>query len=136
MGKIRVTNIRVYAYHGCLSEETAIGSDYRVDVEVIADFDTGKPISRDMLYKKWNQIMNGSGLIDSPNDYSYYCLRHTFATYRLQYGKVDIRTLAKIMGCSVVYIEQHYDSARVENMTDYITRGVSREDGFSQVVLE
>lgn len=37
MGKIRVTNIRVYAYHGCLSEETAIGSDYRVDVEVTAD---------------------------------------------------------------------------------------------------
>ena len=27
---------------------------------------------------------------DSPNDYTYYCLRHTFATYRLQYGKIDI----------------------------------------------
>lgn len=37
MGKIRVTNIRAYAYHGCLSEETAIGSDYRVDVEIEAD---------------------------------------------------------------------------------------------------
>ncbi len=37
MGKIRVTNIRVYAYHGCLREETKIGSDYRVDVEVEAD---------------------------------------------------------------------------------------------------
>lgn len=39
MGKIRVTNIRVYAYHGCLSEETAIGSDYRVDVEVEANLE-------------------------------------------------------------------------------------------------
>lgn len=39
MGKIRVTNIRVYAYHGCLPEETAIGSDYRVDVEVTADLE-------------------------------------------------------------------------------------------------
>ncbi|TVZ52637.1 dihydroneopterin aldolase [Dokdonia sp. Hel_I_53] len=37
MGKIRVTNIRVYAYHGCLSEETAIGSDYNVDVEITAE---------------------------------------------------------------------------------------------------
>ncbi len=37
MGKIRVTNIRVYAYHGCLTEETKIGSDYRVDVEIEAD---------------------------------------------------------------------------------------------------
>ncbi len=39
MGKIKVTNIRVYAYHGCLSEETTIGSDYRVDVEVFADLE-------------------------------------------------------------------------------------------------
>ena len=37
MGKIRVSNIRVYAYHGCLIEEKKIGSDYRVDVEVEAD---------------------------------------------------------------------------------------------------
>lgn len=30
-------NIRVYAYHGCLKEESIIGSDYRVDVEVNAE---------------------------------------------------------------------------------------------------
>ena len=40
MGIIKVENIRVYAYHGCLKEETAIGSDYRVDVEVKADLQT------------------------------------------------------------------------------------------------
>lgn len=34
MGKIKVKNIRVYAHHGCLKEETAIGSEYRVDVSV------------------------------------------------------------------------------------------------------
>ena len=37
MGLIKVENIRVYAYHGCLKEETKIGSDYRVDLEVKAD---------------------------------------------------------------------------------------------------
>lgn len=37
MGIIRVTNIQVYAYHGCLIEEGKIGSDYRVDVEVKAN---------------------------------------------------------------------------------------------------
>jgi dihydroneopterin aldolase len=37
MGTIKVTNIRVYAYHGCLKEETRIGSDYRVDVSIEAD---------------------------------------------------------------------------------------------------
>lgn len=37
MGIIKVENIRVYAYHGCLVEEGKIGSDYRVDVEVKAN---------------------------------------------------------------------------------------------------
>jgi len=37
MGKIKVENIRLYAYHGCLIEESKIGSHYRVDIEVNAD---------------------------------------------------------------------------------------------------
>lgn len=37
LGKITVKNIRVYAHHGCLKEETAIGSQYRVDITVNAD---------------------------------------------------------------------------------------------------
>ena len=37
MGIVRVDNIRLYAYHGCLEEEALIGSDYRVDVSVEAD---------------------------------------------------------------------------------------------------
>ena len=37
MGVIKVENIRVFAHHGCLKEETIIGSNYRVDVEVKAN---------------------------------------------------------------------------------------------------
>lgn len=37
MGIIKVENIRIFAYHGCLEEETKIGSDYRVDLEVKAN---------------------------------------------------------------------------------------------------
>ena len=37
MGKITVSNIRVYAYHGCLKEEGVIGSDYLVTVEIFSD---------------------------------------------------------------------------------------------------
>lgn len=37
MGKVFVNDIRVYAHHGCLPEETLIGSAYRVDVWVEAD---------------------------------------------------------------------------------------------------
>jgi dihydroneopterin aldolase len=36
---INLNNIRVYAYHGCLPEETKIGSDYRVDISVDANLD-------------------------------------------------------------------------------------------------
>lgn len=37
MGKVKLSNIRVYAHHGCLEEEAIIGSDYRVDLEVKTD---------------------------------------------------------------------------------------------------
>ena len=37
MGSIRLKNIRVFAYHGCLDEERKIGSDYKVDLKVKAD---------------------------------------------------------------------------------------------------
>ena len=37
MGIIKVNNIKVYSYHGCLDEEAKIGSEYRVDVSVKAD---------------------------------------------------------------------------------------------------
>jgi dihydroneopterin aldolase len=37
LGIIRLKNIKVYAYHGCLIEEGKIGSDYRVDLKVYAN---------------------------------------------------------------------------------------------------
>jgi dihydroneopterin aldolase len=40
MHKIQLENVRVYTNHGCLHEEDLIGSEYRVDLEVIADLST------------------------------------------------------------------------------------------------
>jgi 7,8-dihydroneopterin aldolase/epimerase/oxygenase len=37
MGIIKVENIKLYAFHGCLNEEALIGSDYSIDVTVTAD---------------------------------------------------------------------------------------------------
>lgn len=34
MGIIKLTNIRVHAHHGCLAEESIIGSEYRVDISL------------------------------------------------------------------------------------------------------
>ena len=39
MDKIEISDIRIYAYHGCLEEESIIGSDYRVDLSVWGDLD-------------------------------------------------------------------------------------------------
>ena len=38
MGRIRLENIRVYAFHGCLKEEEKIGSDYLVHLDLVTDF--------------------------------------------------------------------------------------------------
>lgn len=38
MGIIKLNDIRVYAFHGCLNEEERIGSEYRVNLELHTDF--------------------------------------------------------------------------------------------------
>ncbi|AWG24510.1 dihydroneopterin aldolase [Flavobacterium kingsejongi] len=37
MGIIKLKNIRTFSYHGCLVEESKIGSDYAVDLEIKTD---------------------------------------------------------------------------------------------------
>lgn len=37
MGIIKLKNIRTYSFHGCLVEESKIGSDYLVDLEIKTD---------------------------------------------------------------------------------------------------
>lgn len=37
MGTIRLKNIKIYAFHGCLAEEGQIGSDYLVNLTVKAN---------------------------------------------------------------------------------------------------
>jgi integrase len=103
---------------------------------VFADYDTGEAISRKTLYRLWDVIREESGLSEFPEDYSYYSLRHTYATYRLQLGNVDVFTLSKVMGCSVKYIEEHYGQIQTEKMTDYITRTKSTMDDVDGLFLE
>jgi len=47
MGIIKIENIRVFAYHGCLIEEKKIGSDYSVNLQVQANLKTSS--NTDML---------------------------------------------------------------------------------------
>ncbi len=60
MGIIKVENIRVFAHHGCLKEETKIGSDYRVDLEVKANLQpsaTSDKLSDTVDYVLLNRII-------------------------------------------------------------------------------
>lgn len=68
MGIIRVNNIQLYAYHGCLEEEAKIGSEYRVDIEVKANLK--KSAKTDELkdtvdYVHLNHIVKGEMAIRS-----------------------------------------------------------------------
>ena len=47
MDKIVLKNVRCYSYHGCLKEESVIGSDYLVNLSVYADLN--KSASSDQL---------------------------------------------------------------------------------------
>ena len=103
---------------------------------VFPDYDTGDAVSRKTLYRLWDIIRAESGITEFPEDYSFYSLRHTYATYRLQFGNVDVFSLSKVMGCSVKYIEEHYGQIQVEKMTDYITRSKSTMDEVDGLFLE
>ncbi|SFU27176.1 dihydroneopterin aldolase [Pustulibacterium marinum] len=68
MGIIKVTNIKVYAYHGCLTEEGKIGSDYRVDVSVKANLQpsaTSDELSETVDYVHINKIVKEEMLVRS-----------------------------------------------------------------------
>ena len=60
MGIIKLQNIRVFAHHGCLKEETKIGSDYRVDLKIKADLQpsaTSDNLSETVDYVLLNRIV-------------------------------------------------------------------------------
>ncbi len=47
MAKILVEGIKIYAYHGCMKEESVVGGNYVVDVCI--DTDLSKPSKTDKL---------------------------------------------------------------------------------------
>lgn len=68
MGVIKLKNIRVYGYHGCLVEEGKIGSDYKIDLTVKANL--SKSIKTDNLsdtvdYVHLNRIVKEENAIRS-----------------------------------------------------------------------
>ena len=68
MGKIQLKNIRTFSYHGCLVEESKIGSDYSIDLTIKTDL--SKSAQSDKLadtvdYVLLNQIVKNEMAIRS-----------------------------------------------------------------------
>jgi len=82
------------------------------------------------LYRLWKIIHAESEIkkYEVGLPFTFYSLRHTYATYRLNYGNIDVFTLASVMGCSVKYIEEHYGHPDIEGRINYITRKQSTYD--------
>lgn len=75
---------------------------------VFVDNDTGEQLAKEVYYKLWKEIMQKAGLQDR-DKLTWYSTRHTYATFRLLHAKdLDVFTLAKNMGTSVKFIEDHY----------------------------
>jgi len=58
--KIKVSGIKLYAFHGCLEEEAKIGGNYIVNVEITTDFTVAAiedNLSKTVDYVQVNQIV-------------------------------------------------------------------------------
>ncbi len=54
------------------------------------------------------------------NKRTFYSIRHTYATFALTYDKINIHTLARQMGTSVVMIEKHYSHLDAEKAIEQL----------------
>lgn len=92
---------------------------------LFVDNETGKPIDKKVYYRLWEEIVQKTNLKDL--GYTYYGLRHSYATWRLASG-VNVFDLSKVMGCSVKFIEEHYGHVNVDKMSKYLTKDMLLDD--------
>lgn len=68
MGKIEVNKIKVFAYHGCMPEETKIGTYFEVDVKIKTDFQEAAEtddLAKTVDYVQVREIVSREMLIPS-----------------------------------------------------------------------
>jgi site-specific recombinase XerD len=81
-------------------------------------------------YKHWfNQAVREAGLVD----FTWYCLRHTFAS-RLVMAGVDIRTVAELMGHKTIQMTMRYAHLAPEHNLAAVERLALFNSGVPSVV--
>jgi integrase len=102
---------------------------------VFVDNETGEQLGKKVLYRLWTELMEATGLRSGGKKLTYYSLRHTYCTFRLMKG-VDVFLLARNMGTSVKYIEDHYGHVDIDLMRDKLTKGRRRHDPALTILTE
>ena len=89
---------------------------------VFVDNKTGEQLSKNVLYRLWDELILNTSMKDTGKNLTYYSLRHTYCTYRLLSG-TDIYLLSKNMGTSVSHIEKTYSHLRLMEKRHFLTQG-------------
>jgi integrase len=80
---------------------------------VFVDNDTGKSIPKPRYYYSWEYLIKKIGFDKIRRDNSFYPLRHSYCTWRLQRG-VNIFDLSKNMGTSIQMLQTFYEHVLME----------------------
>lgn len=87
---IYVSGIKIYAYHGCLEEETKIGGHYRVNIKIETNFDQAAEsdnLDQTIDYVTVNQLVESemkipSKLIEHVGKRIYSKIKREFSSCR------------------------------------------------------
>ena len=104
------------------------GEDY-----VFVENTTGEKIGDKTIYRLWDEMIDNTSLKDTSEEYTYYCLRHTYATFRIRSGTSPYR-LAKNMGTSLKELERTYDHSYNQDARKELTSGKMTES--DRVLME
>jgi integrase len=104
------------------------------DDYVFVDGSNGEQLATKTYYRYWDEIIKNTSLKDKQPKPVYYCLRHTYATFRL-YADVPIDKLATNMGCSVTFIEKHYGHVQQEKISKTLTQNWKKDES-SKFIME
>mgnify|MGYP000633950903 CR=1 FL=1 len=89
----------------------------------------GTEVKQDYLRQLFKKALKEAGLLQDAEGRSrtLYSCRHTYATFRILYGRVSVYTLAENMGTSVKMISEHYAHLKPRQAAPELTQRISRK---------
>jgi integrase len=100
---------------------------------IFANPKNGKSLSKQFYYRHWDMMLKEAGLEERFPKLTIYSLRHYYATMKMLKG-VPIYDLSLTLGCSVVYIEQHYSHVRSPQVAERISKLVTKDKSLIEVI--